>query len=121
MTWINGFRIQAIMRQSKTIPDTMHLFLFMKSMSSKEVDFPFEKKKQKQEAFFSRHLSAAPCPRILKKDFQVPQFKYIENRASGGRVPTEHTVVIADLFNSIDSNLPLSSTLLNKLVTDWVQ
>lgn len=35
-------------------------------------------------------------------------------------MPVEHIVVIADLFNCNDSNQPLSSTPLNKLMTAQV-
>lgn len=71
----------------------------------------------------SLSLSLPPafsCPHILKKDSQVPQFKWTENAIHGGRVPAEGIVVRVDLFGSNDSILPLSSTLLNKPMTDWV-
>lgn len=111
----NGFRIKAIRRQRETVSNVMQWFPFRETHVNRRSWVVLLKKN-----YFSLHLSAFPFPHILKKGSQVSPFKWVENRVSRGRVPAEGIVVIADLFNSSDGHLPLSSTPLNKLMTDQV-
>lgn len=113
--WINEFRIPALLIQRRAVSNIMLYFCSWNLCQPKKLGFTFSKL-----YLFLSLPPAFPCPHILKKGPQAPQFKWTENAIHGGRVPAEGIVVRVDLFGSNDSILPLSSTLLNKLMTDWV-
>lgn len=113
--WINEFRIPAPLRQRRAVSNIMLYFCSWNRCQLKKLVFTFSKL-----YLFLSLPPAFPCPHILKKDSQVPQFKWTENAIHGGRVPVEGIVVRVDLFGSNDSIQPLSPTLLNKPMTDWV-
>lgn len=106
MSHVNGFRIKAIMRERETVSN------IMQQCQWKKLGYTFKK--------YIFAIFTFPFPTSKRKAPKCLNSNGLKTESVGGEFPAEHIVVLADLFNSSDGNLPLSSTPLNKLKTDQV-